>query len=252
MPYSIYCFTFLIAFFIPQLLVAQTDTFELKYTISGDGAISTGNVEQFNVGGRSSVSTMSKYIGADLDQFYTYGEQRNIKVENDFANRLFVYFLKRKRLYFYLMNVEELSHRRDITFRMQNGGGIGYYLLRGHGQKVKLNLTLLHEQTEFKTAKFPIETGITSRFRKVWRANLRLKGTNVLLHKHLKLNYEGTYQPSLEDDRDYRFYWFLTMDWAIYKHLSFRTSINYTYENIVLIGKKQGDLRWTVGLAIGN
>ncbi len=85
-----------------------------------------------------------------------------------------------------------------------------------------------------------------------WRATARIYGLTNIANNKLNFTYEFWYQQSVQDVHNYRYHYEAALALPLSKKLNFITAVNGSYENIIPIGLKHGDLKLTFGLTFGN
>ncbi len=232
--------------------LTETDTLKFGYRTSLNGSWLTGNVDRLLLVATADVSHVSETFGVRSTNNYQFGTFGKFRTENDFVSKNFIYLIPKKRVYPYLMAWLETNLRRQINFRYQVGPGVTFTALRKHNHQLKFSATLLFETTYFKSNQFVDDTYNDSKAIEAVRTTFRIFGKHQMLKNRLRLRYELWAQPSVLDDKNFRAHADVFVETPISKKLSFRTGLNYSYENIVLMNVKQQDIFWTFGLSFAN
>ena len=233
--------------------LTESDTLRFGYKASVNGSWITGNVERLIINNNLDVSHVGKRIGLKTSNTYTYGTIFKRETENDFFSRNFIYLHPDKKFYPYLMVWLQNSKRQQIEFRSQVGVGVTYSLLHTPRQLLKISGTISTEETRYNgTSFFILPENLEINEVNNWRGTLRLLGQHRLSNRKLKLSYETWYQPAFDDAENWRYYINAALDIPLSQHISFRSAILYTHDNIVLSNIKRDDKFVTFGLSFGN
>ncbi len=245
--------TTLLVFGLIQAVYAQlTDTTKVQYRLSASGNIAKGNIDRVILNSEASGAFVNDKWGISSRNTFFYFENREVKADADFLSRNFIYVTPKRRLYPYLMFWQESNFRRKIEGRYQAGFGGSYSLLQNDGSRMKLSLSLTHEETRFVRGKFEGNTDTTSNRVRLNRLTLRLVGTHTFKSSNAKVSYEIWEQTALRSRLEPRFYGELNLDIPIIKHLSFRTTLLYAYEDRVYERVKEQDLTILFGITFSH
>lgn len=233
--------------------MTESDTLRFGYRGSVTGSWITGNVERLIVNSNLEVSHMSKTVGVKSSNTYTYGTIFKRETENDVFSRNFFYLFPRRRLYPYVMLWLQNSARQQIEFRYQAGVGLSYSIVRQKNNQLKVSATFSREETRYRGDVFFIQPReVQGRTVPAWRGTVRLLGHHQLVRNHLRLFYETWYQPAWNDPNNWRYFASASLEMPISKRVSFRSSLLYTHDNIVLLPIKRDDKIVSFGLTLAN
>lgn len=178
-------------------------------------------------------------------QLGSFGERLS---ENDLVVQHFAYLWPTDTWYPYLMAWLESNLRRQITGRLQLGPGLTYQPWNSAQHSLKVSGTLTGERSVFAGADFSARPDLTQNTLDTLRLTLRLAGQDQWTDT-LRISYEGWVQPALLDLRNLRGHAEVAAHWQLQPQLSFKTSLNYSYESVHLDSVAAQDLMLTFGLA---
>ncbi|MEZ4961124.1 MAG: DUF481 domain-containing protein [Saprospiraceae bacterium] len=231
-----------------QAQLLERDTARWSFALASSFFISKGNVDRLLWKSDASLKHLGPGWGASTDNTYLYGSFGGFKTERDFFSRNFLYLQPKKRIYPYLMGWLEKNLRRKIDFRYQLGPGATWVALKKESHALKFSLTATYEHTDFNSNDFLNAEPQSSDVIETWRLTGRLFGYHGLWKDRLRLQYEFWYQQSLQHGDNYRYHTDVSIQAPLSKAFSVKINLNYSFENVVLRGVKQGDLFWTMGL----
>ena len=84
------------------------------------------------------------------------------------------------------------------------------------------------------------------------RGTIWMSGKYELFKKVMVFKHESYYQPSLEDSDNYRWQFDLSLDFPVWKYLSFKINYLRTFESVVILGQKREDQFLTFGFTLQN
>lgn len=243
---------FILLFTLTEILhaqLAEQDTALWSYHIATSGMLIKGNVERFLWTSTGEIKHVTSVLGFSSTNTYQYGTIFNNKTEDDFISKNFIYLYPKKRFYPYQMTWLESNWRRRIAFRYQLGLGGTWVAIRQSKHALKLSLTCTYESTHFRGNQFLNYPDNETREINTIRTTVRIFGNNVIGDNKLRLRYEIWLQPALQDTNNFRYHLENVIGMPLSKRFSLQTTINYSFENIVLEGVKQHDLIWIFGIA---
>jgi hypothetical protein len=232
--------------------LVESDTLPWQYELAATFFITKGNVDRSLAKTDVAMRHVEQSWGFASTNTHLYGSFKGVATERDLLSKNFFYLSPKRRFYPYLMGWFETNLRRKIDFRYQVGPGASYVVLRKALNIIRISSTLTYEHTNFKGNIFENAPDQTREIFQTWRLTGRLYGEHFIASNKLILQYELWYQPSLEDDNNYRYHADGALKAPIVKKLSLKLSLNYTYENVVLEGVKNRDLYWTIGFSFTN
>ena len=228
----------------------ESDTLRLQYNTALSGSLQSGNLEAAALRLKADVSLAPSPVWAIKTQnSYRYQEFFDRKADNDFYSRNFLYLWQQRRVYPFAMAFVSTNFRRKIDFRYFVGAGATWQLVRQPGHTVKTALSGVYESTRFDARLFNYSEYDGSENIGTWRATFWLFGKHSLIKKHLRLYYEAFAQPSLERGNNFRWQTEVSLEWPVWKGLSFTANYIFTHENVVVNNVKQNDRLLTFGVA---
>jgi hypothetical protein len=229
----------------------ESDSIRWQIKFNSTASVLDGNVARTLLLNRLEVAHANKNWGVSTRNDYQYGLTRYILTENDFISYNFFYLKPLSKVYPYVMGLLETNLRRKIDFRYQFGPGVSWNVINTKPSILKLSLTGTYEHTKYAGVIFDDEKYNGSNTIETWRITGRIFGKHTLKSK-VRISYEFWWQQSLNESINYRYHTEEAIELPVTKHISFRTAVRYSYENIELIGLKPYDLFWTYGLTITN
>ena len=209
-----------------------------KYSL--DGNYSSGNVNRLLVANRLTFNYHFKIYEFNVVANYIYGNQNKIKTEDDYFSGMTASIWHHSSVYIWGSVVAEKSYSRGIADRENAGAGFGVNLIpKEKNRSLSLTFGYVYENTNF----------IALNDIKTVRTSLRIKGKHMFLKKKIHLNHETFLQPSIISSENYRLRTLISLEIPLGKALSFRSSYQYVYENVVSQGKKKEDNNLTFGFS---
>lgn len=243
-------------FFIPYFLLAQlneSDTLNVKASLSLTGFYQEGNVETLIFRGRSDISVRpwKKWVFKTTNS-YVYQEFGKVKADEDILSLNFLYFNPDRRIYPLLLGFISTNFRREIDIRYLIGAGATFQLIERGSSWLKLSLTGEYEETDFKRADFNRMKFNGDRSIQTLRSTIWINGRYTLLAKRVILTHESYFQPSLKNSENYRWQVDVGIELPVWKILNFKINYLNTFESIVILNQKQEDRFLTFGLTLKN
>jgi len=196
--------------------VSYGSTGVINKTNEGDSYVLNNNV-RFNIRRKDvSLNAMAGWI---------YGEQNDIRTNNDFTSSLdFNLFKTFKHFYYWGLSTYEKSYSLKINDRFQAGVGVAYNFIEKKNLFVNLSEGVLYEISD-------VNLNDSTRERNtILRNSLRFRYRWVIVEK---ITFEGTHfiQNSLEDKHDYILKSINSLNFRLYKWLNFTTALTYNKVN---------------------
>ncbi len=218
----------------------------------GSSQVNTGNVQRtlFSTTGRFQVRGKSRFYKLYTDANYIYGEKSNVISENDLVWNVNHSFWYEKRFYGIAFGTYEYSNLRGIRNRYLAGVGVGCQLINIPADKAKnrwfvpyvsITNSLLYESTDF----------LVIRDIEVLRNSTRFLANFSLFKGKLILNNTVFLQPSLNDP-NFRASWNNVLRLPLSSWFSLQSTLDYSYESLVLAGRQNSDVRLLFGFTFGN
>lgn len=152
---------------------------------------------------------------------WIYGEQSNVRINNDFNVVLEGDYLKNvNKFYVWAIGTFDKSYSLKIDYRYQVGAGPGYTIVRNNKITVIVSDGILFEEGDLTDAELGRFTYST------WRNSFRLK-YHWLIGEHLSFDGTGFIQPSLSNFSDNILRYSTTLSVKLRKWLSLTSSLTY-------------------------
>ncbi len=223
---------------IDTTIVKQAIVHVLRYRFTADGTITAGNVDRALLQLTSSIDyRLSNYFRLSSNPSFVYGKQNGILAEREYFGDLRTTYRGERRLYYLAFGSYERSNLRQINHRLIAAAGAGYKLLNRKRAYISLTDVLLSESTDFT------ELNDIS----IIRNSARLFGEYSFDNDRIKVTHTTFYQPALGR---YNVRWnaSLSVQLKITEVVSLRSTLANAYESLVVPGRQNNDLRFTVGL----
>lgn len=215
---------------------------KFRYRIPVDGTYTSGNVERALVQLSSGLEwNISKLIKLQSNPSYIYGQQNKILTERETFIDLRTSILHERKLYYLAFTSFEKSNLRRINNRFVGAAGLGLKILQKANAYISATNVLLYEKTDFVVnEKFPD--------RNLWRNSTRLFGEYTLHDKKFSFSHTLFLQPSITE-KNFRWNGNVILKYQLSKTISLRSTVENSYESVVVPGRKNNDFRLTFGVA---
>ena len=171
---------------------------------------------------------------------WIYGEQSDVKINNDFSSVIDLDYLKKQqRFYYWAIATFDKSFSLKINHRFQVGAGLGYNLVKRENASVVLSDGFIYEQADVTDK----ELGQLKNDQ--WRNSFRIK-YHWKLHSILILDGSAFVQPSLSNSDDNIIKSSTSLSIKLKKWLSLSSSL--VYNKITLTQRE--NLSMTYGLVV--
>ena len=144
--------------FSPIFLSAQineSDTLNLKASLSLTGFWQGGNVETLIFRAKSNLSFKpSKKLVFKTQNSYVYQAFGKEKADEDILSLNFLYFNPERKIYPLVLGFVSTNFRREIDLRSLLGVGLAYQVYKKKKDWLKFSLTSEYEQTNSASDKF--------------------------------------------------------------------------------------------------
>lgn len=251
-------FTFLALLFLPMFQLqaggpgedVRKDTTLIKYLLSSDLTITSGNLNSIVTINRGSFEMEKKVYGIKTTAMYRYGFLDGTLNSNEFNSLISISLYPRKKLYAFLNGGLESSYLRGFNYRAFGGVGMTWRAINTEKQKLEPFLNLNYEQTQFRSP--VLFNNDSTDLVQTLRGVLGWTGTHKVFADKLLITHGAKFQQSLQDPSNFRFDFNSSFSVPIFKFFSIKTGITYTYENIVLPERVNSDFVWTFGVILTN
>jgi putative salt-induced outer membrane protein YdiY len=215
---------------------AQAHIFRYRFT--ADGTITSGNVNRTLLQLTSAVDyELSHLFKLSSNPSFVYGKQNELLSEREWFGDFRTTYRYEKRLYYLAFGSFERSNLRQINKRWTVAGGFGYKLLNHKKAYISITDVLMNENTDF----FELSDIY------IVRNSVRLFGEYTFDNDRFTVTHTVFYQPALGQ---YNIRWnaSLSVQVKLTSATSLRTTLANAYESLVVPGRQNNDLRFTVGL----
>lgn len=215
---------------------ARTRIFRYRFT--ADGTITSGNVNRTLLQLTSAVDyELSNLFKLSSNPSFVYGKQNGLLSEREWFGDFRTTYRYEKRLYYLAFGSFERSNLRQINKRWTVAGGLGYKLLNHKKAYISVTDVIMNENTDF----FELNDIY------IVRNSVRLFGEYTFGKDRFTVTHTAFYQPALGQ---YNIRWnaSLSVQVKLTSATSLRTTLANAYESLVVPGRQNNDLRFTVGL----
>lgn len=209
-----------------------------RYRLAADGTITSGNVNRTLLQLAGSVDyELSNLFKMSTNPSFVYGRQNNLLAEREWFGDFRTTYRHEKRLYYLAFGSFERSNLRRINRRWTVAGGAGYKLVNRKHAYLSITNVVLQEFTDF------VELNDIN----IFRNSTRVFGEYTFGGDRLTITHTAFYQPALGR---YNIRWnaSLSVQVKLTSVVSLRSTLANAYESLVVPGRKNNDLRFTVGL----
>lgn len=215
---------------------------KFRYRIAADGTYTSGNVNRALIQFSSTLDfNNSKIIKFSSSPSYIYGQQNKVLAEKELFVDFRTSILHERKFYYLAFTSFEKSNLRKINDRFIGAAGVGLKIVQKANAYLSATNVFLYEKTDFVVnEKFPD--------RNLWRNSTRIFGEYTFHDSKLSLSHTLFLQPSITE-KNFRWNGNLILKYQLSKHISFRSTVENSYESIVVPGRQNNDFRWTFGIA---
>ena len=235
---------------------AQNDTLqpstEVDYNLSATGLFSFGNKERQFLVAEGELNVESEKVRYNFLPSLLYNRVNKNIAEYDYYAKGLVALNPKERWQPFAVTIYEYTERRRVDFRLISGLGLSYQVIKKPQHNLYLQFATLYDYTIYDSNDFEIIGLQDSRTRKVFRPSPRIVGEHLFKNNDIKIAYSYWYHSSFNTIDDSRMRLDLNINYKITHWLSFRTSIDYFFENIVVKDLNSNDLLLSFGINIHN
>ncbi len=209
-----------------------------RYRFTADGTFTSGNVNRALLQLTSAVDyQLSNYFKLSSNPSFVYGKQNGLLAEREWFGDLRTTYRHEQRLYYLAFGSYERSNLRQINHRWTIAGGAGFKVLNRKRAYISITDVLMQEYTDF------LELDDIN----IFRNSTRLYGEYVFGKDRFTVTHTAFYQPALGQ---YNVRWnaSVSVQVKLTAATSLRTTLANAYESLVVPGRQNNDLRFTVGL----
>lgn len=214
---------------------------KFKSRLSADGTYTSGNVDRALIQLASGLDwNVSKLLNLSSSQSFTYGQQNKVLSEREIFIDARGTILPEKTLYILGFTSFEKSNLRQINSRFIWAAGLGLKLIQKKNAYLSVTNVFLYEWTDFIiNNEFPDKN--------LWRNSTRVFGEYTIDDGKLFISHTVLIQPSFTQ-KNFRWNGNLTLRYQITKRTGIRSTIENSYESVVVEGRKNNDFRLTFGV----
>ncbi|RFS15873.1 DUF481 domain-containing protein [Emticicia sp. C21] len=218
---------------------------KFKSRLSADGTYTSGNVDRALIQLASGLDwNISKILNLSSSQSFTYGQQNKLLSEREFFIDARGTILPEKTLYSLGFTSYEKSNLRLIHNRFIWAAGLGLKLIQKKNAYLSVTNVVLYEWTDFiVNNEFPDKD--------LWRNSTRIQGEYTVDGGKLFISHMLLFQPGFTQ-KNLRWNGNLTFRYQITKRTGIRSTIENSYESVVVEGRKNNDFRLTFGVEFEN
>lgn len=210
----------------------------LRYKFTADGTITAGNVNRELLQLASSLDyTLSNYFKLSANPSFVYGKQNGLLAERELFSDLRTTYRHEQRLYYLAFGSFERSNLRQINRRWTVAAGAGYKLVESKRAYLSVTNVVLQEFTDF----YELDDI------NVFRNSTRLFGEYNFADNRWTLTHTALLQPAIGQS-NLRWNATVSVQVKLNTVISLRTTLANAYESLVVPGRQNNDLRFTIGL----
>jgi len=235
-----------------QILGVKETKVDLKYGLTGTGLFSWGNRNRQFVVAEGEFDRVGDKMRYNFLPSMLYNRVNGRVTEYGYYVKGLVVWHPMEKVQPFLVSIYEYSERRQVDFRTITGPGLSYTALENQNHKLYLQFAILFDYTAYNGMDFRILGLQESSVRRIVRPSPRIVGEHFFKNQDIRITYEYWFHNSLQRIDDTRMKLDLNIDFKITEWLSFRTALDYFFENIVLQGLNSNDLLLSFGLNLHN
>lgn len=220
----------------------QDDTpAKFRFRLSADGTYTSGNVNRALMQLASGIDwNLSQILKFSSSPSFIYGQQNKQLNEREVFADFRTTVLYEKTLYYLAFGSFEKSNLRKINERFIGAAGVGLKLIQKKNAYLSVTNVLLYERTDFMINKDIPDKNL-------WRNSTRFFGEYTMADGKMSISHTIFLQPSITE-KNFRWNGNLIFRYQITKRTAIRSTIENSYESVVLSDRKNNDFRWTFGV----
>ncbi len=233
--------------------ITPVDTLRLKADLAITGFYQGGNVQTLIFRAKSDI----RYRPWDDLQFqtknsYVYQEFGKVKADEDILSLNFLHLYPKKKVSPLALAFLSTNFRREINLRYLLGAGAAIKVLQKKRNKLEFSVTFEYESTDFKSDDFNRDEFDGDSRLNTLRGTLWVSGRHELFKKKVILSHENYFQPSLEQQGNFRYRADFGLELPVWKFLSFKVNYLRARESVVIEGQVPQDEFLTLGFTVKN
>ena len=245
---------FLFLLLVPYFAMAQineSDTLNVKASLSLTGLYQGGNVETIIFRAKSDFSAkLWKNWVYKNQNSYVYQAFNKEKADEDILSLNFLYLNPNRKIYPFVLGFASTNYRREINLRYLIGTGVTFQVLNKNKNWLKLSISGEYENTDYDQAIFNYDTFNGNESINTFRGTIWMNGKYHVFKDKIIVNHEIYVQPSLEQEKNYRWQGDIGVEFPIWKYLNFKINYRHTFESLVILNQEQDDRFLTFGFTL--
>lgn len=214
---------------------------KFKFRMSADGTLTSGNVNRALIQLASGIDwNLNQILKFSSSPTFVYGQQNKQLNEREVFVDFRTTVLYEKTFYYLAFGSLEKSNLRKINQRLIGGAGVGLKLLQRKNAYISVTNVLLYEGTDFVVNNDIPDIDL-------WRNSTRIFGEYTLGDGKMFISHILFIQPSITE-KNFRWNGNLVFRYQITKRTGIRSTLENSYESVVLSGRKNNDFRLTFGV----
>ncbi len=234
------------------MLKNKGEEVDFKYRLTGTGLFSWGNRNRQFVVAEGEFDRVGDKMRYNFLPSMLYNRVNSRVTEYDYYVKGLLVLNPQKMIQPFLVSIYEFSERRQVDFRIITGPGISITALKKKNHELFVQFAMLYDYTAYNGSDFRILGPQESNLRRIIRPSPRIVGEHFFRNRDIRIEYQYWFHNSLQRIDDTRMKFDLNIDYKIAEWLSFRTALDYFFENIVLEGLNSNDLLLSFGINIHN
>jgi Protein of unknown function, DUF481 len=231
-----------------QLNESDTVRFQLRTSLGGN--YQKGNVDLLILYGKIDFSLgTNKNLVFKSQNSSLYQSFYSTKADNDIFSRNYLYWKPTNRIYPFAIAYVSTNYRRKVDLRTFAGLGATLQIINQKKHSLKVSAGGVYEQSNFAGYTFNYSKFDGSKSMDLLRVTTYIGGWNRLFESKMRLYYNAYWQPSFDDNTNYRWQADIGFDFPFWKGLSLNALYIFTHENVVISKIQQDDQILTFGLS---
>jgi hypothetical protein len=224
----------------------------LLYQLALNFDFARGNQNYANFMPQVGLNSESNLFGLKSNLLYNYARLNGKTLNTDLTARNSASLFPRSTLPFQFLFGGESSKLRSLPSRGQTGLGFGINLIKKEQNRLRLNINGVYDRSRYNGTSFLNDASEKTNIRKVWGPLLQLSGQHQIKNGLAFLTYDIYNLIALNKKNDYRVNYMGSLIIPVFKNLNLRSSMIYSYENVIVQGTKHADFYWTFGFGVGQ
>lgn len=224
----------------------------LLYQLALNFDLARGNQNYANFLPQLGLRAENKLVGISSNMLYNFARLNGKNLNSDLISRNTARLLPKSKTPIQLLAGGETSKLRNLPGRTQTGLGIGFNLIKKENNTLRLGINGVYDRSKYNGTNFVNDAAETTNVRKVFGPLLQLSGQHQIKNGLAFLTYDIYNLIALNKKKDYRVNYIGSLVIPVFKNLNVRSSMIYSYENVILKDTKHADLYWTFGFGVGQ